>query len=318
MLTERKGKIMLWLIGIGIILALVLLISRYCYRLAFYNRNDKEDDPFVIPPGQQYEAVADKMRALIKTVHEMPFERVYITARDGLRLAGRYYHLADGAPVQLLFHGYRGNGIREFCGGWGLTRKLGFNALVVEQRAHGGSEGHTISFGIQERYDCAQWVRYISQRFGKDTPILLSGISMGAATVLMASELELEGNVKAIMADSPYSSPGAVIRKVCRDVKIPGWLAYPFVALGALVFGGFCIWESSAEEAVKHTDIPIMLVHGTDDRFVPCEMSSRLKENCASPCVLLQIPGAGHGLSYLVDPKKYERTLTAFLAQCGL
>lgn len=309
---------MFWLIFLAVLVSMALLASRFCYVLVFYNRNDREDDPYSVPPGDQYAAVADKMRGLIKAVDEVPFENVYLIASDGVRLVGRYYHFADGAPLQLQFHGYRGNGIREFCGGWKLAKAMGFNSLVVDQRAHGKSEGHTISFGIRERFDCQQWAWYAAERFGEDVPIILSGISMGAATVLMASELELPSNIAAIMADCPYSSPGAVIRKVCRDTKIPDWLAYPFVTVGGLLFGGFRIWESSAVNAVKHTKIPIHLTHGEDDRFVPVEMSFEIRDHCAGPVKLLTIPGAGHGLSYLVDPDAYERSVKQFLADCSI
>ncbi len=62
----------------------------------------------------------------------------------------------------------------------------GHNVLMIEERAHLESEGHTITFGIKERYDALDWIRYALQRFGEDTRIILVGISMGAATVLMA------------------------------------------------------------------------------------------------------------------------------------
>lgn len=307
-----------WLIGLSLAALITVLIARFCYNIVFYNRNDKEDDPYLIPPGEQYQAVADKMRQMVDDVDHAPYEQVYILSDDQIRLSGRYYHLADNAPVMLQFHGYHGNGIREYCGGWRMANSTVFNSLVVDQRAHGKSGGHTITFGIRERYDVAKWVEYIADRFGPETPIILSGVSMGAATVLMASELPLPGNVVAITADCPYSSPGAIIRKICRDVRIPGWVAYPFIVLGALLFGRFRLWESSALKAVQNTRIPILLVHGDEDLFVPHEMSLQIKEACASKCELLIIPGAGHGLSYLVSSSVYEETVSAFLRNAGL
>ena len=307
-----------WVIGLGIAAVLVLLLAKFCYNVVFYNRNDKEDDPYLIPPGDQYQAVAEKMRGMIRDVDEAPYEQVYILSEDQLRLSARYYHISDGAPVMIQFHGYHGNGVREYCGGWRMANSTAFNSLVVDQRAHGKSGGHTITFGIKERYDCLRWVEYAAERFGADTPIILSGVSMGAATVLMASELPLPGNVIAITADCPYSSPGAIIRKVCRDVKIPGWLAYPFVALGGLIFGRFRLWESSAVGAVQNTNIPILLFHGDEDLFVPHEMSLQIKEACASHCELVIIPGAGHGLCYLINSGVYEETVSAFLRNAGL
>lgn len=309
---------MIWLLVFLLLAAAVLWAARFSYRIVFYNLNQKEQDVYAVPPGEQYEKIADAMLAQIDELNHLPYEQIYITARDGVKLAAKYYHLRDGAPVQIQFHGYRGNGIREFSGGFKIARELGFNALVVDERAHGKSGGHTITFGILERYDCADWVGYVSNRFGKDTRIILSGVSMGAATVLMASELELPGNVVAITADCPYSSPGAIIRKVSRGMKLPAWLVYPFIVLGALVFGRFCLWKSSADKAVRNTKIPIFLVHGEDDRFVPCDMSRRIHRCCASPCTLLTIPDAGHGICYYVDAPRYESALKHFFKACGV
>lgn len=311
--------LMVWLLVFSVIFTgFVLWISKFCYRMAFYNLNEKEQDIYVVPPGKQYEAVADTILEMIYEVDQLSYDLVSITARDGLHLVGRYYHFHDNAPVQILFHGYRGNAFREFSGNNRLAVKLGFNCLVVDERAHGRSGGHTITFGIKERYDCLDWVKYVCKRFGGDTPIILSGVSMGAATVLMASNLELPPNVRAITADCPYSSPGAIIRKVSRDVRLPAWLAYPFVMIGALVFGKFKIWQSSPVKAVKEARIPILLIHGEDDRFVPCDMSREIYAACNGFAKLVTVPGAGHGLSYLVDTALYERTFREFLAFCGI
>jgi fermentation-respiration switch protein FrsA (DUF1100 family) len=300
------------------LLAAVLFISRLCYKIAFYSVNNKEQDIYVIPPGKQYEAVADTILSVIKEVDALPFELVSTKAMDGTILVGRYYHFYDDAPLQILFHGYRGCGIREFAGNNRLAKELGFNALVVDERAHGKSGGHTITFGIKERYDCQTWAEYAVRRFGKGTTIFLSGVSMGAASVLMASSLNLPANVKAITADCPFSSPGAIIRKVSRDIRLPQWLSYPFVVLGALVFGRFRIWQSSALKSVQNTRIPILLIHGEDDLFVPCNMSREIYAACAGPAELVVVPEAGHGLSYFTDTALYTSSMEDFLRLFGV
>ncbi len=309
---------MLWiLLGLALTAALILVAARYCYRLVFYNLNDVPDDSLRTPPGVQYEEVKDKMQALVRMLLDIPYEQVFIESHDGLQLSARYYHLYDNAPVLIQFHGYRGNAVREFGGGYRIAKELKFNALVVDQRAHGESEGHTITFGILERHDCVRWVEYANRRFGENTKVLLSGVSMGAATVLMASELALPGNVMGIIADCPYSSPGRIIRRICGDVGIPGWLAYPFIALGGWLYGGFKLWEASAMEAVEHTEIPILLIHGEDDRLVPSQMSRSIYHACRGPKQLFSVANAGHGLSFLLDPEGYTRSVRDFLNQYG-
>lgn len=308
---------LLWIV-IPTVLGVILFASRICYKIAFYSVNQAEQDVYAIPPGKQYEAVADVLLQRIHDAQNLDYDLVGITARDGLHLSGRYYHFSDGAPLQIMFHGYRSSGIREFSATHTLAKKIGYNVLAVDERAHGKSGGHTITFGIKERYDCLDWANYAADCFGKETPIFLTGVSMGAATVLMASELELPENIRCIIADCPYSSPGEIIRKVSKDVKLPGTLLYPFVLLGALVFGHFKLWESSPLEAVRRAQRPILIIHGEDDRFVPCEMSKRVSEEGGENIRLVTVPGAGHGLSYLTDGALYERTFKTFLYDCGV
>ena len=295
-----------------LLLLIVLAITLYAYRIAFYAPKRVEDAPYNLPTGEQYESRHPNIIKCINEMLEIPFEEVYITAFDGTKLFARYYHIKDNAPVQIQFHGYRSSAFLDFCGGSKLARKMKHNCLVVDQRSHGRSEGNAITFGIKERRDVLSWINYILERYGKDTPIILCGLSMGAATVLMSTDLDLPANVKGIIADCPYASPKGIIQKVCTDMHLPPRLLYPFVKLGAFLFGHFNLEESSAITAVQHTQIPILLFHGDDDRFVPCEMSKKIKDACASPATLVLIPEAGHGLCYLVNPEKYEEATLAF------
>ena len=209
---------MLWfLIAIASVIAVIGLACLYCFRECFFSSKNRDQDPYAVLEGPQYAAVADRIRACTARMDEVEYEWVSTVSHDGLPLWGRYYHVRDNAPVKLIFHGYRSPALRDSAGGWFLARKLGFNVLAVDQRAHARSGGTVITFGILERQDCLSWVRYINGRFGSETPVILCGLSMGAATVLMASGLKLPNNVAAIMADSPYSAPADIIRKVCRD-----------------------------------------------------------------------------------------------------
>lgn len=286
------------------------------YRKAFYSKPG-HDDPYVLPRGEQYQLERERMLSLIRDIDSVPYEPVYITSYDGTRLFGRYYHVRDGAPLQIELHGYRGSALRDFCGGDALARSLGMNTLLVDERGHGKSGGHAITFGVRERYDCLAWCEWAAARFGAEVPIFLAGVSMGAATVLMAAELPLPANVRGIFADCPYSSPAAIIRKVVHeDMRLPAAPAMALVRIASRVFAHFGLNESSAVEAVRHAKVPILLVHGEDDRFVPCYMSREIYENCASPATLETFPGAGHGLSYIVDEPRYRECARKFVAEC--
>lgn len=295
---------------------MVLCFSLYCYRICFYapNRQQSNNDlESWFPKGAQYSAIRDKMLAGAHCMEDSPYEWASILSDDKKRLYARCYDLNPGAPVMIVFHGYRGYASRDCAGGFVIAAKLGFNILAVDQRSHGRSSGHTITFGIRERQDCLHWIEYAQQRFGPDTPIILYGVSMGAATVLMASELDLPENVVSIIADCPYSSPSAIIQKVSGEMGYPSNLAFPVIQLGARLYGGFSLTECSASDAVKRACIPILLIHGADDTFVPCSMSREIYENCKDIAQLNIIPDAAHGLSYPVASREYEKICVDFL-----
>lgn len=297
--------------------AVSLAVSRWAYRFAFYFVDQRtEEERMAIPTEEQYQKEKDWMAAMMREMNELPFEEVSIQAFDGTKLAAKYYHIGDGAPLQIMLHGYKSSPLRDFCGGHKVAQKMGMNTLVADQRAHGKSGGHTLTFGVKERQDCLSWVQYAVRRFGREQEIILTGLSMGAATVLMASELDLPENVKGIIADCPYSSPKAIICKVGEYMKLPVKLMYPLVALGARLFGHFNLNECSAAQAVKHTKVPILLIHGEDDRFVPCEMGREIYEANKEMITLETFPGAGHGLSYILDCERYERTVRKFVQEC--
>lgn len=295
------------------IIAVVLIISLYTYMVAFYtpkNRRSSIDDPLL---GEQYEEFSEHLYRISHIMERIPAESIHITAHDGCKLHGRYYHVSDDAPLEILFHGYRSCAFRDCSGGHALSRKMGFNALVVDQRGHGESDGRTITFGIKEHRDCLSWIQYANSRFHPSKPIILSGLSMGAATVLMAANLDLPDNVACIIADSPYSAPHEIIEKVCADMHYPVALCRPFIHLGAFLFGHFRLNELTAKDAIAHAKVPILLIHGEDDRLVPCTMSFEIAKHSASPIQIETFPMAGHGLSYMVDPLRYEQVIYDFL-----
>ncbi len=297
---------------VGLAIALLAFMI-YCYRTCFYAPKNRKEDIYDAPQGKQYEKWGQKMVEIALIMEAAECETVSVTAWDGTPLSGRLYAYTPGAPLILAFHGYRSMALRDCAGAFALAQKLGFNILAVDQRAHGKSGGTAITFGIRERKDCLDWIRYANRRFGQDTPIVLSGISMGAATVLMASDLSLPENVCCIMADCPYSSPAGIIAKVARDKGYPEKLAMPVIRLSAKLLGGLNIGESTAAKSVENAKIPILLLHGEDDRFVPCSMSREIYSHCAGSAQLHTFPDAGHGLCYILDPRRYEKLCVDFL-----
>ncbi len=306
------------LIAVSVLLVLALfsfLILFLVYRKTFaVSKKQREGaELYAMPRG--FGEMHPEMRKKVEALAALPFERVSITSRDGVRLFARYYHVKDGAPLEIQCHGYRGMALRDFCGGTPLGIQLSHNVLLIDQRAHGESEGNAISFGIRERFDILDWVLYAEERFGA-VPILLVGISMGGASVLMAGGEELPASVCGIVADCPYSSPRDIITSVIRMMHLPPALAYPLVATSARLFGGFSLASCTAIDAVGRCRVPVLLLHGEEDRLVPCDMSRAMHAAAPERVTLYTFPGADHGMSFMSDPARYETAIGDFCDAC--
>ena len=293
------------------VLIVMLLFLLYVYDTAFCNSKRKRKRKNAVDLGEQFDALKDKIRESSRELEATEGEKVYITSYDGLRLSGTYYHFRDGAPLDIIFHGYRSGTVSDCGGGFVLARDLGHNVLLPDHRAHGESEGCTITFGIKERFDCLYWTRYASSRF-ENVKIVISGVSMGAATVLMASDLDLPPNVKGIIADCAFSSPEEIILSEAKKMGFSPRLAAPFIKLSARIFAGISLNEASAVKAVSNAKIPILIAHGEDDRFVPCEMAWKIYDACASTKRIFTVKDAGHGLSFIVEAERYKKEINDF------
>lgn len=304
-----------------LILTIILLItaavaaaSYFCYRLAFSVPKQSREALFEMPDTEQYAPYSAEARQMISDALEIPYKEAVVTSYDGLRLFGKCYIASSDAPWLIMLHGYRSGAERDFCGGLKFGIDSGFNVLLVDQRAHGKSEGKCLTFGIKERYDCLTWINYVISQAGGSCKIALYGMSMGAATVLMAAGSGLPKNVACIVADCGYTSPKAIIKKVIREMHYPVFPTYALVRLGGMLFGGFDIEEYSAVQAMEKCDIPVLFIHGDDDRFVPCDMGRENHRHCrAEGKKLLIVPNAGHGMSYMSDKRAYLGTVSEFL-----
>lgn len=306
-----------WMIIVIIILfsliVLTLLTTYICYRMAFYSKNKPhKKDEINLPDNEIFKHFKPLILSDIFAARAMEYQEFYVKSFDGLTLYGKYYESFKDAPIELMFHGYRGDGERDLSTGIRRAKECGRNVLIVDQRGHGKSEGHTISFGINERLDCLAWINKVIEVFGQDTKIILTGISMGAATVVMASNLDLPSNVIGILADCGYDSPKNIIIKYINDLHLPAKIFYPFVKLGALIFGHFNVEKASPIESVKEAKVPIIFIHGEKDTFVPCSMSEKLYKECISRKQLTIIKNAEHGISYLFEPETYVSALKEF------
>ena len=303
----------------GVLIALVLLTAFICFRMTFYNSRRGENlEEIHIPDGDIYLPYKDEIVGWIKRMRSMPHEDFAIQSFDGLTLRGKYFEYEPGAPIELMFHGYRGTAERDMCGGIFRSFSIGRSALLVDHRASGYSDGNVITFGVNESRDCLDWVDFMIDHFGPDVKIILTGISMGAATVLTAAGQPLPENVVGVLADCGYTSAKDIICKVIGTMHLPPKLLYPFVRLGARLYGHFDPEERSPIEAMRRCRIPVIFYHGDNDQYVPHSMSIENYEACTAPKKLVITPGAGHGLCFSQDKEAYLRDLIAFCKENDL
>lgn len=309
------------LLFIAAFLALLILTVTYiCFRIVFYvpKKQQSSSDELPVPEGAIYEPYHPVMKKWILEARSFPQEDCYITSHDGLKLHAKYFEYEKGAVTEIMFHGYRGSAERDLSGGIQRCFALGRNVLLIDQRTSCGSEGNVISFGINEHKDCLAWIDFAVKKFGPDVKLVLTGISMGASTVLMAAGKPLPENVVGVLADCGFSSPKKIIQKCARDLHLPARLLYPFIKLGANIFGHFDLEEYTPLEAMKTCKIPVIFFHGEADDFVPCEMSHEIYDACTSPKRIITVPKAGHGLVYLVDNQKYFQNVVDFFSENGV
>ncbi len=244
-------------------------------------------------------------------------EEVEITAHDGITLAGHWYSPKSPKRVIVAMHGWRSSWSQDF----GLIAPFWHEndcaVLYAEQRGQGNSGGKYMGFGLLERHDCLDWIDFVNERTFGTLTIYLGGISMGATTVLMAGGFELPENVLGIVADCAFTSPHAIWKHVVESN-----FHLPF-GVYRLAADDLCKRKInvaansySTMEALSNCKVPVLFIHGTDDTFVPIEMTYENYKVCQAPKKLLAVPGAEHGMSYLVDEKSYQKAVTEFWRDC--
>lgn len=313
---------MKWLIITGAALAVLLLVlsaaTLYFFSYAICRKKKRTAEAAL---AQMERSANPEHFPIIKQGFER-FEKakkesVWIRSRDGLKLHAYLLEQPDPTAARgtiVLAHGWRSHPQIDFSASWESYIKKGLNVLAIHQRATGKSEGKYICFGVKERLDLIDWVGFVNARYGADKKVIISGISMGASTVMLAlGEKEMPQNVVGATADCGFVSAWDQFRHVLRtSYHLPPFpLMYTTDLLSRLV-AGFPFRKFSTEQSLKNARVPVLFLHGLADNFVPPEHSRRSAAACASPHELIEIEGAGHGTSYLTDYPTVSAKLDAF------
>lgn len=288
--------------------------SVYFYRRTM-KRGKAKTDRTIKMAGTDWSQYADFIAERKEQLLARPNEEVSIETQDGLMLHATYFPEGNEKKVALCFHGYTSEGMKDNLAISGYYLRKGYSLLLVDARAHGMSEGTYIGFGCLDRRDALCWLEWIMERCGEDVEILMHGTSMGGATVLMASGLELPTQVKGIVSDCGFTSPKEVFTHVLHSMyHLPAFPAIPAANLMNKKLAGYGMDECNAAREVRNATVPILVIHGSADTFVPASMCDEIYENIASRKQKLIVEGAAHAESYYKDTESYEKALDEFIA----
>lgn len=245
-------------------------------------------------------------------------EEIDIKARDGIKLHG-YFLPAEKPSDKICIgcHGYTSKGMNDFPSHARFFHEQDFDVLILDLRAHGNSEGDYVGFGILDRYDLLEWIRYVNKRFDNSKKILLHGTSMGGSTVLMTSGFEeVQDCVKGIIADCAFTSPYDIFVHILKkNYHLP---PFPIMNINNVMCkktAGYSFKEYSTLDALRTNKIPILFIHGKSDKFVPTWMTEKNYEAAVCEKSLLWVENAGHGSSLYENMALYTEKEKEFLGK---
>ncbi len=295
------------------VIAFYIIVSRF-FAIAFLRDDrDKSAAQRLKIPWTIY---VDDVTQGEKQLFSYKSRNIEITSFDRLKLRAMFIPCESARGTVIMLHGYRSDGYADFSTVFEFYRSQGFNILLPHHRSHLTSEGKYITFGILEQYDCRDWVKYAAENIGGD--IFLMGVSMGASTAMLASALDLPKTVRGVIADCGYSSAWEELSYVLkRDYGLP---AFPLMYIINRRFKrviGKDLRSASCEAALKKTKLPMLIIHGSSDSFVPCEMAYKNYSACKSPKTLYISNGADHAVTCWTDPKGYRIAVKKFIKKCS-
>ena len=295
---------------LGVLLVAFLAALLYIYFFTFYSPHKGQNEDVRVDGNKIYAGKEDEVKNLIKTVKAIPYEDIYTESYDHKKLHARLYK-RNSNKVAILCHGYRGTACRDFSGGTTSLVNMGVNVILIDERAHGQSEGHSVTFGIKERKDILSWINKAKEIFGNDIEITLIGISMGGASVLMSAEF-VDENIK-IIADSPYNRVRDIIEITINMYKLPPKIFYPIVKLSGLLFAHINTSKGCASESVRKGKSKILIIHGNKDSIVPQRYSETIYLENTDKVQYEIFPDTEHGMGYLSNNKRYLELIKNFM-----
>ena len=303
----------LWIcLGVlGLLLILLFAVLIIIHHIVFYSPKKGQNDDFQLTESTQFLGLTDIINRLITDLCAVPCEHVYTQSKDHKKLHARLYRNKNSNRMVIMFHGYRGTARRDFSGAGMHMIKKGYNVLLVDERGHGESKGHSITFGAKEKWDVLTWISFAKKEFGENIDLVLAGISMGAATILFASQY-IKEPVK-LICDCPYSTIKEVLCSFMKKLNLRVWYTWPLTKLSSLVISHACLTKDDASKSLKNSLARALIIHGEKDTIVDHNFSYRVYLENKEKVRYELFPNTDHGVSYMTDTDRYIRVIDEFL-----
>jgi fermentation-respiration switch protein FrsA (DUF1100 family) len=288
--------------GVALVGTAIGVVAEYAVAKYFFNTT-------IIRKNTKIENTPERER-----IKQFPHEEMHIQSEDGLKLYGMFFPCQGSKKVVICVHGYTSDGLKDYGTLALFYLKNGYNLLIVDDRAHGQSEGTYIGFGCLDKHDVKLWINTMIEKIGEDCNILLHGDSMGGATVLMTTGLKLPPQVKAVVSDCAFTSAKEVFAHVLKTQHhLPPTLILKIANQILKRKAGYELDECDARREVAKSTVPILFIHGAEDDFVPCSMVYELYDACQVEKKLVIVEGARHFESYYLHPDLYETAIEEFI-----
>ncbi|MCF7923569.1 MAG: alpha/beta hydrolase [Candidatus Izimaplasma sp.] len=290
---------MYWAIGIVLLISLYFIIAYFYYRKLFVN--------FRHHSIQLFDPEAELNKETYNWYKEIPKEDIYIKSYDNLKLHGIYIPSHDKKSEKLAFvlHGYKSSSydLIPICK---MYSDLGFKVLLVDFRGHGKSEGKFTSMGHYEKYDMKNWLHYATRNYGQKIEILLHGVSMGAATSVLATQFKESKNVNLLVLESGFTSLKATLKLSTRFKPL---LIFLFgINFYTFIFHKFFLSEINPLKVIEKSTIPILIIHSEKDRAISEAMSKELFEAINTDTKdYLSIKDSKHAMAFSFDQNNYVK-----------
>lgn len=323
---RKTGKIIAIICGCAAAALLIADIVAGNYLVSFALARNSVGETDVSPePEMETEAeriiqknierITEDTKEWLKTADR---EIVTVTSEDGLKLVGDIFNAkTDSHRWVIALHGYSNTRDIMYASAM-VYAKRDYNILTPDLRGHGDSEGDYIGMGWLDRRDVLKWIELIARR-DPQAEIVLHGVSMGGATVMMTSGEELPVNVKAAIEDCGYTSVWDIFSDEAKYLfHIPDFPILYTASAFSGVRAGYRFGEASSLKQIENAEIPMLFIHGSKDNFVNVDMVYELYGAYPAKKELYIAEGAGHGMSFYLDPERYGEEVVRFLQTAGV